>query len=185
MDATVAAAAVVMNLQPIVSREVAPSTPLVITIGKFESGSRFNIISGEANMDGTIRCFDPELHHQLPGIVERVVKNTAAAYRCEAEIDYNMATEVVVNDPKAVQLAWDAASKIVAEPSLVMEGKPMMGGEDFAEYTLHAPSAFAFLGAGGEFPLHSDHVHFEEDAFVTGSALYAQVAVDFLNQSAQ
>lgn len=66
IDATVAAAALVMNLQPIVSREVAAATQLVVTVGSLHSGSRFNIVSGEAVLEGTIRSYDVDLHHQLP-----------------------------------------------------------------------------------------------------------------------
>lgn len=181
IDATVAAAALVMNLQPIVSREVAAATQLVVTVGSLHSGSRFNIVSGEAVLEGTIRSYDVDLHHQLPGIVERVAKNTAAAYRCEAEVEYDMLTEVLVNDPDAIDLVRKAAGKVVSDPAQVLQAQPGMGGEDFSEYTVLAKAAFARLGAGGEYPNHSDYVVFDEDSFPTGVALHCQVAWDFLN----
>ncbi len=180
-DATVAAAAIVMNLQTIVSRENAPEKPLVVTVGKLESGSRFNIVSGEANMEGTIRCYDYDLHHSLPAMVKRVAENTAEAFRCKAEVDYEMMTEVLINDAKSVDLARGAAAKIVEDPALLIEVPATMGGEDFAEYTPLCKASFAMVGAGGEYPQHSDHVVFDENSFRTGVALYAQVAVDFLN----
>lgn len=181
VDATVAAAAVVMNLQTIVSREVDPAKPLVVTVGSLHSGSRFNIISGEAVMEGTIRSYDVELHHQLPAIVERVVKNTAAAYRCEAEVQYDMLTEVLVNDEDGIALVRKAAAKVVDTPDQVKTSTPGMGGEDFAEYSVLTKAAFASLGAGGKFPNHSDYVVFDESSFPTGVALHCQVAWDFLN----
>lgn len=181
VDATLAAAAIVMNLQSIVSREVAPGTPLVVTVGKLESGTRFNIVSGEATLEGTVRSYDYQLHHKMPEIMERVVKNTAAAYRCTADVKYDMMTEVLMNDPEGVDLARKAAAKIVERPDQVMEGKVMMGGEDFAAYTVDTKAAFATVGAGGEYPQHSDKVYFDESSFVTGASLYAQVAFDFLN----
>lgn len=181
VDATVAAAAIVMNLQTIVSREVPPTTPLVVTVGSLHSGTRFNIISGEAVMEGTIRSYDVELHHQLPSIVERVVKNTAAAYRCEAQVQYDMLTEVLVNDAESVDLVRKSAAKVVSSPELLQEGKAGMGGEDFSEYTVFAKAAFARLGAGSEYPNHSDHVVFDESSFSTGVALHCQVVWDYLN----
>ena len=181
VDATVAASAIVMNLQPVVSREVAATTPLVVTVGSLHSGSRFSIVSGEAVLEGTIRSYDVELHHQLPAIIERVVKGTAEAYRCEAEVQYDMLTEVLVNDPDAIDLVRKAAAKVADDPSIVEEGRPGMGGEDFSEYTVLTKAAFARLGAGGEYPNHSDYVVFDEDAFPTGVALHCQVAWDFLN----
>ncbi len=180
-DATVAAAALVMNLQTIVSRELPPTQPVVVTVGKLVSGSRFNIVSGEAYMEGTCRSFDPELHHKLPGIMERIAKETAATFRCEAEVEYQMMTEPLVNDPEALDLVKQATAKIVDKPEMLVISKPQMGAEDFAEYTVHAKAAFAMVGGGSKEPNHSDHIVFDEDSFRTGVALHCQVAYDFLN----
>lgn len=180
-DATVAAAAMVMNLQTIVSREASPIKPLVVTVGKLESGTRFNIVSGEANMEGTVRSYDVDLHHQMPGIMERIAKSTAEAFRCEAEVQYDMMTEVLMNDPEGIAIVRGAAKKIIDKPELLVEAPAMMGGEDFAEYSVLTKAAFASVGAGGTYPQHSDHVYFDEDSFRTGVALHCQVAYDFLN----
>ena len=182
VDATVCAAAIVMNLQSIVSREVSPSQPLVVTVGSLHSGSRFNIVSGEAKMEGTVRCYDYDLHHQMPEIFDRIIKQTAAAYRCEAEVDYNMMLEPLINNDEILNLARAAAAKIVDTPDQVKTAGPGMAGEDFSEYSVLTKAAFASLGAGGEFPGHSDYVVFDESAFPTGVALYSQVAWDFLNE---
>ena len=182
VDATVCAAAIVMNLQSIVSREVSPSQPLVVTVGSLHSGSRFNIVSGEAKMEGTVRCYDYDLHHQMPEIFERIIKQTAAAYRCEAEVDYNMMLEPLINNDEILNLARESAAKIVDTPDQVKTGAPGMAGEDFSEYSVLTKAAFASLGAGGEFPGHSDYVVYDEIAFPTGVALYSQVAWDFLNE---
>nr|WP_326165219.1 amidohydrolase [uncultured Oscillibacter sp.] len=182
VDATVAASAIVLNLQSIVSRELSPMLPVVVTVGKLVSGSRFNVVSGEAVMEGTVRCFDPDVHHKLPEIVSRVVKDTASAYRCEAEVTYEMLTEVLMNDPAATALVKAAAQKAAAAPQMVVDAPQTMGAEDFADYTLLTTASFAMLGGGGTYPQHSDHFVIEEGAFPTGVALYAQVAADFLAQ---
>lgn len=181
MDTTVASAAIVMNLQSIVSREVSAMKPCVVTVGKLVSGTRFNIVAGEAQMEGTCRCFDVELHHSLPGIIERIAKDTAAAYRCTAETEYDMLTEVLVSDPEMIALARASAAKIVSSPDMLQEGSLIMGAEDFADYTPHCKSAFALVGGGGGMPQHSDHFVIDENALESGAALYAQVAVDYLN----
>ena len=156
--------------------------PVVVTVGKLVSGSRFNVVSGEAVMEGTVRCFDPDVHHRLPEIVSRVVKDTASAYRCEAEVTYEMLTEVLMNDPAATALVKAAAQKAAAAPQMVVDAPQTMGAEDFADYTLLTTASFAMLGGGGTYPQHSDHFVIEEGAFPTGVALYAQVAADFLAQ---
>ena len=180
VDATVAAAAIVMNLQTMVSREFPPTQPVVVTVGKLVSGSRFNIVSGEAVLEGTGRSYDVEIHHKMPEVMTRIAKETAAAFRCEAEVEYNMMTEVLVNDADMLEIVKGAAKKAADDEKLIVEMKPMMGAEDFAEYTVLTKAAFATVGAGGQFPNHSDHVVFDEDSFRTGGALHCQVAYDYL-----
>ncbi len=181
MDATVAAAAIVMNLQTIVSRELNPLDPVVVTVGSLHSGSRFNIISGEAVMEGTVRIFNKEAHRQIPGIMERIAKETAAAFRCTAELEYNMMVEALENDAALAALARQSALKVLPSPAMLLPFTKTMGAEDFADYTPNLPCTFVALGGGGEYPQHSDHFFIEEDALKTGTALYAQMAVDYLN----
>lgn len=184
MDATVAAAAIVMNLQSIVSREITPMQPLVITVGELHSGSRFNIVSGEAAMEGTVRSFDREVHEKLPDIMARIATRTAEAYRCTATVDYVNLAEVLINDPEATKYARGAALKVAAVPQLVADMPKIMGAEDFAEYTAITKAGFIGLGGGGEHPQHSDYFCIDEEAMKTGVAWYIQVALDFLNDNA-
>ena len=178
-DATVAAAAIVMALQTISSREFSPLDPVVVTVGTLNSGARFNIISGEAVLEGTVRLFNKELHTHIPEIMERIAKQTAAAFRCTAELDYQFKTEILMSEPHMTAIARAAAEKLVP-PEKIAPFQRSMGGEDFAEYTAHVPSAFVSLGGGGEAPQHSDEFCIDESAMEVGSALYAQVAVDYL-----
>jgi amidohydrolase len=180
VDATVAAAAAVMNLQSIASREIPPLEPVVVTIGTLHSGSRFNIVSGTAEMEGTVRSFSKEVHAKLPGIIERIVKKTAEAYRCEAEVDYTVMTEVVVSDPEATKFARAAALKVAPSPEMVQTMPKTMGAEDFSAYTGHVKGGFVVLGGGGEHPQHSDYFCIDEKALKTGVAWYIQVAYDYL-----
>lgn len=185
VDATLCASAIVMNLQSIVSREVPPSEPVVVTVGKLVSGSRFNIVSGDAEMEGTVRTFSRELHDTMKGRIERIAKQTAAAYRCEVEMEYVNVTEVLINDAAAVKYSQSAAEKVASLPQLVVPMPKTMGGEDFAEYTACAKAGFVALGAGGKHPQHSDYFVVEEEAFKTGTAWYIQVALDCLAGNAQ
>ena len=177
VDATVCGAATVMNLQTMVSREFPPMEPLVVTVGSFHSGSRFNIVSGEAVLEGTIRSFSREVHEQIPVVLKRIIEETAKTYRCEAEVEYEAITDVLINDAAMVEKGLASARKITDFVEYDQKG---MGGEDFAEYTKYVPGAFFSLGAGGTFPGHSDHYFVEEEAFKTGGAFYAQAALDFL-----
>ena len=181
VDATVAAAAIVMNLQTISSREFSPLEPVVVTVGTLHSGQRFNVISNHAELEGTVRLFNEELHQKIPGMMARIAENTAAAFRCTAELDYQFKSDMLVNDEAMTELARGAALKVVGEEHIAPIRRSM-GGEDFSAYTHIVPCAFVALGGGGEAPQHSEKFCIDESAFETGVAMYAQVAVDFLNK---
>ena len=180
VDATVAAAAIVMNLQTISSREFSPLEPVVVTVGTLHSGSRFNVVSNHAEMEGTVRLFDEELHKQIPGMMERIAKDTAAAFRCTASLEYNILCDMLVNEPNMAALATASIEKVVGAGN-VAPFRRTMGGEDFSAYTHIIPCAFAGLGGGGEAPQHSDMFCIDETAMENGTATYAQVAWDYLN----
>ena len=170
-----------MNLQTMVSREFSPMDPLVVTVGSFHSGSRFNIVSGEAVLEGTIRSFSREVHEQIPVVLKRICEETAKTFRCTAEVDYDAITEVLINDKEMIDLGLEAAAKITDAEHIGLKAQAM-GGEDFSEYTKYAPAAFFSLGVGGQWPGHSDHYEADEDAFETGVAFYVQVALDALEK---
>lgn len=181
VDATVAAAAIVMNLQTISSREFSPLEPVVVTVGTLHSGQRFNVISNYAEMEGTVRLFDEELHQQIPAMMGRIAEHTAAAFRCTAELDYQFKSDILVNDPTLTELVVGAAEKVVGAGCVAPSARTM-GGEDFSAYTHIVPCVFAGLGGGGEAPQHSEKFRIDESALETGVAVYAQVALDFLNK---
>ena len=178
IDATVAASALVMNLQPLVSREISSLESLVITVGQLHSGTRFNIISGEAVLEGTVRSFDPAIHHMVPGAMERVVEGIARAYRVEATLEYDKVAKACVNEEGFTELCLKSAEKVA---QVAPEGRQMIA-EDFSEYMQLCPGAFFLYGSGCEYPLHSDHFAGDEQALITACAMYAQVAVDALSQ---
>ena len=180
-DATLAAANVVCALQSIVSREIAPAEPVVVTVGQFVSGTAKNVVSGEAELGGTVRTFSRELRKTMPERLERIAKQVAAAYRCTAELDYDFSVDVLVNDEAATEVAKGAILKVIADPKMLLTNLPrQMGAEDFAEYTPVVPGAFAMLGGGGEYPQHSNHFAIDESSFETGVAFLIQVACDAL-----
>ena len=178
IDATVAASTLVMNLQPLVSREISSLESLVITVGQLHSGTRFNIISGEAVLEGTVRSFDPTIHHMVPGAMERVVEGIARAYRVEAKLEYDKVAKACVNEEGFTELCLKSAGKVA---QVAPEGRQMIA-EDFSEYMQLCPGAFFLYGSGCEYPLHSDHFAGDEQALITACAMYAQVAADALSQ---
>ena len=181
-DATVAAAAVVMALQTIVSREIAPLEPAVVTVGRMESGTKYNIVSGKAVLEGTVRCFSPETRAALPELIRRVAEGTAQAYGCTAELSLGEGCEVLVCDENLTQLARSAARAAAGGPELLAPLKKKMVSEDFSEYAARVPGAFATVGMGGCAPLHNEKMAVDESALKTGAALHAEMALRMLGE---
>ena len=129
-DALVAASAIVMALQPLVSRETDPNTALVLTVGSIVSGSRFNIVAGDAVMMGTCRTFSREVHAALPEKLRRVAEHVAEAYGCTAELEFEVLAEVLYCDPETTALGLKSVAKVVGEENAVVCG-PQMIAEDF------------------------------------------------------
>lgn len=187
VDATVCAAAIIMNLQTLVSREFSPMDSVVVTVGKMTSGTRFNVISGMAVLEGTIRFFTREIEAEIEQKVRRVVEHTAAAYRATAEMVYDRLTPPLINDKESSEIAIGAANKTLGEGHITLLPKTA-GSEDFAFYLKEKPGAFAFIGTRNEalktdYPHHSGWFNIDEAALKVGSALYAQYAIDYLDQN--
>ena len=185
VDAVVVASAIVMNLQHLVSRNTNPLDTLVVTVGKLTAGTRYNIIAGDALLEGTIRSFSDEVWKKVPKQLERVVKNTVATYGAEAEIDLFRATPPLVNNQDISDILKVSAEKLYGE-EVVIKYEKTPGGEDFAYFTQAAPGALAFVGIrndekGINSPHHNETFDMDEEALEMGTNLYVQFAVDFLN----
>ncbi len=186
VDAVIVASAIVMNLQSIASREINPLDPSVVSVGMIKSGTRWNVISGDAYMEGTTRCFSMEVNKAFEGIINRVVQNTAEAYRATARVEYTQMTIPTINDPMMSALAEETVKKLRGEETLVKFEKTT-GGEDFAFFSEYAPSAFAFVGSKNEekheyHPHHHPKFNIDEDALGRAAELYSQFALDFLSK---
>lgn len=181
-DALLAACAIVMSLQQMVSRLNEPLFPLVVTVGKLESGTRFNNGAGEAVMEGTCRCYDPELHRNLAQQMRNIVENIAKGYGCEAELEYTVVAEPLVNDSHMTQIVRNAALTIAENSSLVTDAGQTTGAEDFGDYSMKLPCGYAKLYTGGGYPIHSEKCVFDESVLYMGTALHCQVAWDYLHE---
>ncbi|MEA4846009.1 MAG: amidohydrolase [Clostridiaceae bacterium] len=186
IDAIVVAASVIQNLQTIVSRELTPFEPCVVTIGKLTAGQRFNAIADSAILEGNLRTFNPEIRMSYKEIIERIAVNTAKAFRAEAEmVSYTYGTPPVINPPENAAFAQRTVVKLFGEEALG-EMQRVMAGEDFALFMEKVPGVFAFVGGGNSdkgcnYPHHHGKFNIDEDALKTTVALYAQYALDFLN----
>lgn len=179
VDATVAAAAIVMNLQSIVSRELDPIESAVVTVGSLHSGTAYNIISGKAIIEGTFRSFSTKTAQTIEEAIERIAKQTASAYRATVTLEHKKAAHPpLINDKEMVDKVVATAKQYIDESEWIHVGK-MMLGEDFANYQKTMRCCFAFVGAGqGEYyPNHHSKFNPKEDVLKQCIKLYISAAL--------
>jgi amidohydrolase len=166
VDAIVAASAVVMSLQPIISRNLCPRNTAVITIGTIHGGDRYNIVPDKVELDGTVRSFDTEDHEKLPQWIARAINNTAAAYGCTAEIDYQTGFPPTMNNAKLVSIGREVIREVLGDAGVMPDLPVAPIGEDFSFYTLKVPAAFAWLGCRPDTVAPEDMPALHNDRFI-------------------
>lgn len=136
IDPVVIAAKLVLDLQTIVSREVKPIEPAVITVGSIKGGTKHNVISDQCVLELTVRSYAPATRKQLIEAIKR--KTLAAAQSADApepEIEVSEGTPALWNDPDLGKQVLPAIAKVIGEEN-VLEAEASMGGEDFGRYGL-------------------------------------------------
>ena len=152
IDPLLIAARTVVTLQTIVSREVNPFDPAVVTVGTFHAGTKRNIIADEAKLELTVRSFKPEVQKHLLAAIERIAKAEAAAAGAPREpevvVDAHEAAEVVFNDPGLAARLTTALRRGLGDADVV-PGEPVTGSEDFGVFGRVAgvPSVQLSIGA--------------------------------------
>ncbi len=200
IDPIVQAAQLVLQLQTIVSREVSPTDPAVITVGSIHGGAKHNVIGDECHLQITVRSYKDEVREHLLDAIARKAKAVAIGARAEEpKIEISEGTPAMFNDEELVARVLPSLRRAVGEENVVPV-EPVMGGEDFSHYGRAGVPAFMFrLGsvdeerlAGyeriGQQPpsLHSAVYYPDiEDTLRTGITALTTAALDLLGSSEQ
>jgi len=185
VDPILAAAQVVSALQSVVSRNVDPLQPAVLSFGTVHGGTVYNIIPGEVKLTGTLRTFDPAVQALMKRRLFEISRSAAGSLGAEADVEYEDGYPPLVNDPAETDFALAVAARLFG-PEKIFPLRPVMGGEDFAYYLRRITGAFLFFGAGDgmRFPHHHPGFDIDERALAPAAALLASLALDFLERPA-
>ncbi len=170
-DPIVAGAHMVTMLQTVVSRELAPKDPAVITVGAFSSGTTFNVIPDEAHLKGTVRAFDEAVRQSMPERMERIIKGVAAALRVDYEFRFHWSYPPTVND-KAINDIVREVGRAELGSAAVIEHDIVMWAEDMSFMQNERPGAYFVVGSrGGDatgVPHHNARFDIDERALDVG-----------------
>ncbi len=179
-DPIVAASALVLALQTVVARRLAPGVPAVVTVGQISAGSADNVIPERAQLRGTVRSFDPATRDLLEQEIRHLAVSVGAAHRVAAQVGYRRGCPPVINPPPQTEWALAAARQMLDEGSIVPLPELNLGGEDFAYYLERLPGCFLRVGArergGAVIGAHTPHFFAADGAIFVGAAVLAELA---------
>jgi amidohydrolase len=176
-DPILAAAALVMAVQSIVSRNRDPNQPGVVTISRISGGEADNATPETATLRGNVRFLEPDGSEAFRSHLQRIARGTAETYGVFVEMDYVVGRPPTVNSEAEAALARQAALSLTPAVTVAERQVPIMASEDFSYFLQARPGAFAFLGAGEGSPsLHSANYDFNDDILAPGAAFLSRLA---------
>jgi amidohydrolase len=181
VDPIVGAAQFITMLQTLISREVAPKEPAVVTIAKIDAGTTHNVIPDRVEMTGTVRTFDGAVRKSMPERLERMLRGLCVAMRLEYELRYEWGYPAVVNDPKMNDVVRSVARERLDAANIVDPHDVVMWAEDMAYMQELRPGAYFVVGARGKEkgiePQHSARYDIDERALDVGYAMMTGIAL--------
>ena len=186
IDALYIAAQTVVALQALVTRTTSPIDPVVIGVGILNSGTSYNIVSGSGVIEGTTRTTSEKTRQEVKAKVQETAENIAKIYGGSAKVIWTDYTSALINDERVSEEVRGIVKDIFGEKAAKV--RPIsLGGDNFAEFIMEIPGAYAYLGTSNEsipnslIQLHNEGFDVDEDALDIGATLYAEYALRWLN----
>jgi amidohydrolase len=175
-----------LGMRSLVTREVDPLSPAVLSVGMIRGGNADNVVAESTEIHGTLRCVDEDVRAYLKRRLGEMAEGFAGAHRAEATITWDEGCPATINDPRLGSLLKQEASAVVPSEG-VHELPPGMGAEDFGVYTQAIPGALFRLGctppsAMEWFPLHSPRFNLDEASLELGAQILLRSAFRLLGE---
>lgn len=180
-DPVLAAAAMTLNLQQIVSRRSSPQQPVVVSVTSIDAPSGLTVIPESATLRGSIRVPDTDTKQQVNAWITQICEDTARTYDVSCDVRIQPRYNATINHARQASYARHAWQREFGEQSLGSDvALPIMASEDFSYYLEQRPGAFALIGANdGEqnaHPCHSAYYDFNDRLLEKVVRWYAQLA---------
>jgi len=187
VDPIAISASIIENIQTLISREISPVKPGVISVCKLHGGTAFNVIPGEVEMEGTARFIDENERQRISKRMEELCRKIAESRNAELEFEYEYGYPPVVNPPEFTGFCKEIVKDTLGNEVVVDLKEPVMGGEDMAYYLQEVPGAFLFLGSrkkvdGKFYGHHNSKFDIDESVFWMGTAIFLRTAHEWLDK---
>lgn len=189
VDALLAAAAITVELQSIVAREVNPLDNVVVAVGTLNAGTRYNIVANQAELEGTVRTFSHETRDFVLGAVERIARDVAQSHRCTVEFENYDAAAPLINAAEPAQRAAKLAAEIVGSENVITDQPKSLGADDFADFLAEAPGVYARVGTRDLddketwYGHHHENFDIDERGLAYATEIHVRYALDYLSEA--
>ena len=185
-DPLVAAASIVMALQTIVSRNVDPLQPAVVTVGSLQAGQANNVIPATAKLEISLRALDPQVRLAMEQRIKKLIQAQAESFDVRAEIEWRAGYAVLVNDAEQTARALAVAQRHFPADQIVPQGPLLTGSEDFAFMLEQVPGSYLLVGNGsgdelGACMVHNPAYDFNDNNIAIGAAYWVSLVSDLLS----
>jgi amidohydrolase len=171
----------VVAVQQVVSRQIDPLEPAVVTIGAIHGGTTHNVIPSRVTLLGTVRAFNPDVRAQMAERIERVLKGVCDSGGATYDFSYLWRYPVTSNDADQTRYVKALAQATVGFDT-VIDVAQIMGAEDFSFFAEKVPACFYTLGTANgpdtSWPHHHARFDIDESALANGVRMMAAIAFD-------
>lgn len=194
IDPVMIAVQIAQSWQTIVSRNVNPLEPAVLSLTQIHSGSATNVIPDDAKLIGTVRTFSTDVLDLIESRMEKIARSTAAAFDAEVEFRFKRNYPPLINHAKETQFAVQVMQDLVGVDQVNSQVEATMGAEDFAYMLQHKPGCYVFLGNGdgdhrsaghglGPCNLHNPSYDFNDDLLPIGASYWVSLVRAYLKKN--
>lgn len=189
VDAIVAAGQFITAVQDIISRQINPLYPTVLTFGKINGGTRYNIVADTVVIEGTCRTYDKEAQDTVEANLAQFLKGLDTMYGTTSKLDYERGYAAVVNAPDQAELIASTARECFGDDAVPVIAEPAMTAEDYSGYLQKYNGGFFWLGAtkpgAPVYPLHNAKFAVDENCLPIGVELMASLVFKGLEKYAK
>lgn len=194
IDPVMIAVQIAQSWQTIVSRNVNPLEPAVLSLTQIHSGSATNVIPDDASLIGTVRTFSTEVLDLIETRMEKIARATADAFDAQIDFVFKRNYPPLINHEQETQLAIQVMRDLVGEQRVDTQVEATMGAEDFAYMLQAKPGCYVFLGNGdgdhrsaghglGPCNLHNPSYDFNDDLLPIGAAYWVALTQTYLKSA--
>ena len=186
IDPIIMAGQMLCAFQNIISREINPVEPAVLSVCTINGGHQFNAIPEKVTMTGTVRTLSEDTRERIFKRMEEIIMHISAMHNGRYAFDRKKGYPALVNHENMVEFVMDVCKGFLGDENVILLDKPTMGGEDFAYFLQKIPGAIFWLGCGNKEKgitemLHNSNFMMDEDALILGTAIHVNLVYHYLN----